>query len=314
MAERPIEARRRRGEIRASGRAVAEDDDPPAKSQWKRLLLELLDRFKEDLFFIVIATVAAIVRAMGVTVESGQTGLRFSFGRANKELEPGFHLLFPFIQTAKVLPTRSRTLDLPAQRVMSSDGLVYLVDANLVYRITDVRRALIQIDDLERGMTQMLGLGVQEVLRKATGAEVARAASGLDGELETALARRLEPWGVSVEGAGFPSIRPSPRTLRITQLGETVEERRRKFDEIERQMPGADARTRRRIALTLVGTRAMPRSRAVAMRRFVRANRRVIGLHRKLQARGWNGVQIKEAEIRILDHLASQRRPGVFVR
>ena len=74
------------------------------------------------------------------------------FGRARRELEPGFHLLIPFLQRARRMPTRSRTLDLPAQRVATHQGLVYHVDANLVYRVTDVRKAMIQVDQIEKGM------------------------------------------------------------------------------------------------------------------------------------------------------------------
>lgn len=301
MRNRAHYERARRGLFPAHAR-----EDRPQKPRWQRLAWELFDRFKDDLAFIIAASVAAFLRAMGVTIESGWTGLLFTFGRARKELQPGFHLLVPFAQTAKRLPTRSRTMDLPAQRVTTYDGLVYLVDANIVYRVSDVRKALIEVDDLERGMLQMLGLAVQEVVRAASGAECSTSGA-LDARFVQSLERRLAVWGVTIESAGFPSIRPSPRTLRITQLSETVAARRRQLAELEPLVGD------RASALALVGTRRMPRTRAVAMRRFVRAHRRVQRLHRTLQARGWTGVQIKEAEIRVLDHLAAHRRPGVFL-
>jgi regulator of protease activity HflC (stomatin/prohibitin superfamily) len=291
---------------RLRARHPIQGDDLPTPG-WTTLLWRFLGQFKEDLAFIVVATVAAFLRAMGVTVETGWTGLLFNFGRAKRELGPGFHLLVPFVQTARRIPTRSRTMDLPAQRVTTYDGLVYLVDANLVYRVTDVRKALIEVDDLERGMLQMLGLAVQEVVRAASGAEC-NTAGALDTRFVAALERRLAVWGVTVEGAGFPSIRPSPRTLRITQLEKTVEARQRQLAELEPLVGD------RASALALVGTRRMPRTRARAMQRFLRSHKRVLRLHRTLAVRGWSGAQIKEAELRVLDHLAAQRRPGVFLR
>jgi hypothetical protein len=145
---------------------------------------------KSELFYAAAAVVWSVVRAMGKTVESGQTGLQFSFGRAVRVVEPGFHPLIPFLQVIRVLPTRSRTLDLAAQRVVTDEGLVYEADANLVYRVVDVRRALIEL------------------------------------ELSRRMAVRLEPWGVAVERAGFPSLRPSPATLRVTQLANLCTVRR----------------------------------------------------------------------------------------
>jgi len=304
LAPAPRARRARGAALRARHRA--QDDELPNPG-WTKLLWRFLGQFKEDLAFIVVATAAAFLRAMGVTVETGWTGLRFDFGRAKKELGPGFHLLVPFVQTARRIPTRSRTMDLPAQRVTTYDGLVYLVDANLGYRVTDVRKALIQVDDLEKGMLQMLGLAVQEVVRAASGAEC-NTAGALDARFVAALERRLTVWGVTVEGAGFPSIRPSPRTLRITQLEKTVEARRLQLLELEPLIGD------RASALALVGTRRMPRTRARAMQRFLRSHKRVLRLHRTLAVRGWSGAQIKEAELRVLDHLAAQRRPGVFTR
>ncbi len=320
MSARPLVtpggARRRRATDRApealalAAREERDRERSGERAPWRALLWRFLDQFKEDLAFIAAASIAAFLRAMGVTVESGWTGLLFRFGRARRELEPGFHFLIPFVNTAKRIPTRSRTMDLPAQRVTTYEGLVYLVDANLVYRVVDVRRALIEVDDYERGMRQVLGLAVQEVIRAAE-RDALGARGSLDEELRGALAQRLERWGIGVESAGFPSIRPSPRTLRITQLVETVGERRR-------QLAALAAEGRGELGLGsglgLVGTRRMPTQRMRAMQRFVRVHRRVLRVHRRLQAQGWNGAEIARAERRVLDHIAAQLRPGVFVR
>ncbi|HVS17291.1 MAG TPA: SPFH domain-containing protein, partial [Planctomycetota bacterium] len=190
----------------------------------RRIGVWIWEDHKSEFFYAALAVVWTVVRAMGKTVESGQTGLKFSFGRAVAVVEPGFHPLIPFLQVIRTLPTRSRTLDLSAQRVVTDEGLVFEVDANLVYRVVDVRRALIEIDDLVRGMHQVLALSVQELLRPRGRAEL-YASDALDGELSRRMAERLEPWGVAVEHAGFPSLRPSAESLRITQLGRLGGER-----------------------------------------------------------------------------------------
>lgn len=189
---------------------------------WLEGLLRGLGRWlwedhRSEFFYVGMALLWSLIRALGKTVESGQTGLKFSFGRASRVVEPGFHPLIPFLQVIRSVPTRSRTLDLPAQRVVTDEGLVWDVDANLVYRVVDVRRALVEVDDLRQGMLQMLALSVQELLRHRSRAEL-YASPELDLELSQRMAERLEPWGVAVESAGFPSLRPSEATLRVTQL------------------------------------------------------------------------------------------------
>ena len=229
----------------------------------------------EDHAYALVAVVFAVVRAAGTTVRTGETGLRFSFGRATRVVEPGFHPLLPFLQVIRTLPTRSRTIDIPRQRVTTLDGLVYDVDANLMFRVVDVRRALIEIDELDKGMFQVLGLGVQEVLRARE-----RGSMHVSGELDLALGRRmaarLEAWGVEVERAGFTSIEPSPRTLRVTQLAANAEERARNLALLE---AGGIPRSR---ALPLLGVASFPTTRTRKLRRFARARGRTRRLLRRV--------------------------------
>jgi regulator of protease activity HflC (stomatin/prohibitin superfamily) len=231
---------------------------------WARWMWEDL---YQQLSYVLVFLVAALVRAAGKTVQSGQTGLKFSFGRATRVAGPGFYPLIPFLQVMRIVATRDRTLDLPEQRVTTQDGLVYDVDANLVFRVVDVRKALIEIDDLDRGMHQVLGLSVQEVLRQRARGEL-HVSSDLDQVLARALAERLAPWGVEVRRAGFTSITPSDRTLRVTQLVAATDERARLYAALSASgaPPGA--------ALALLGTQLFPVPRAHQLRRLALAQRR----------------------------------------
>jgi hypothetical protein len=231
---------------------------PPA---WRRFIQTISEKMGDDMFVILVATGGAIVRAAGVQVQSGHKGMLFHFGRATKVLDHGFRPLIPFFQTVTIVPTRSRTMDLPTQRVVNQDGLVYLADANLVYHVEDVRRAVVEINNLEEGMMQMLMLGVQEVLR-ATDRHTIADTDTLVRALEQNLAKRLEPWGVVVDKAGFPTLSPSAKSLRITQLDERVAERHTQHKTFRTHGFNTP------IALTLVGTRHFPRSRTKALQRL----------------------------------------------
>src|SRR5207253_2049935 len=129
-------------------------------------------------------------------------GVLFVFGRVRKELEPGFHPLFPVVMTARKTPVRSVTLDLPRQRLTTADGLVYDVQANIVYRVADPKLALTQIDNLRKGIEALLPLIVEDLLRGQTQATVLDF-KALEAELIGRAEQALRPWGVRVEQAGF---------------------------------------------------------------------------------------------------------------
>ena len=50
-----------------------------------------------------------VIRMFGTTVQTGWKGVLFSFGRVKRELEPGFHLLIPFVQRVRKTPIRRPT-------------------------------------------------------------------------------------------------------------------------------------------------------------------------------------------------------------
>jgi len=248
---------------------------------WLESVHDLLRGFIRDLLqdysYALAAVLFAAVRAAGKTVRTGTTGLKFSFGRATRVVEPGFHPLVPFLQVIRTLPTRSRTIDIPRQRVTTLDGLVYDVDANLVFRVVDVRRALIEIDDLDKGMFQVLGLEVQEVLRTRRRGSL-HISDQLDQDLGRRMAARLEPWGVEVERAGFTTIEPTARTLRVTQLAARTRERASNLERLEAH---GIARPR---ALAMLGVTQFPTRRTRMLRSLLRARRRDRALRARIDA------------------------------
>ncbi|MED6333879.1 MAG: SPFH domain-containing protein [Planctomycetota bacterium] len=262
---------------------------------------ELWEEHSRELTFALFGVASAVVRALGVTIRTGSTGVLFSFGRARRELQPGFHLLIPFLQVAPRIATRQRTLDLPAQRVTTHEGLVYIVDANLVFRVVDATRAVVEIDDLDRGMLQMLGLSVQEVLRSLTRERISTGHE-LDELLKAAAAPRLAPWGVDVEKAGFTSITPSVKTLRVTQVRQTVTERGRMLALMLRR--GIAPRR----ALSLLGARGRLLSRTRHLRPLARASRTKHRVAARLIRRGRSHGQIHQATRSLASRLGQVSR------
>ncbi len=225
-----------------------------------------LVRWAAELWGAAVLMVWRGVRMAGVVVQDGERGLKFSFGRVTGLAEPGLHLLIPVLQTVRKLPVRARTLDVEAQRCTARDGQVFNVDANVVWQVFDVRRALVEVADLQRALRDALAVSVQEVIRSRPGRDVGSAGAGgsaLDDLLRDALSARVAAWGVQVVTAGFVTAAPSAETLRITQLGKVVAARRESLHALE--SAGLSTRT----ALTVLGTRVRLQTRAVERRRRV---------------------------------------------
>jgi hypothetical protein len=217
-----------------------------------------------------IIAVIAFVRLWGTVIQSGWTGVLFVLGRARRTLEPGFHFLLPLVHFVRKTPVRSVTLDLPRQHVTTLDGLVYEADANVVYHVDNAILALTQVDNLKKGALVVLAMAVQDVIGRHTRQSL-QERQALDETLTALAQEKLRAWGVVVEQAGFKTIAPSKRTLRVTQLRQLVEERRQILDDYRRHGLSPE------LALVLLGSHRQLVGHARA--RYRRPHRRA-GVHR----------------------------------
>ncbi|QDV06375.1 SPFH domain / Band 7 family protein [Planctomycetes bacterium Poly30] len=171
------------------------------------------------------------ITGLFVVVYDGQHALRFTLGRARAVVGPGIHFKWPLLQTFKVEETKHTTLDLEPQVIQLDDDLVYEVDAKVVYKIVNLRKAIIEIDDLVTGLQNRVVIAVQSVVARRTRATV----TDVDGMCDE-IRKELEPvedtWGVRILKFGFSNISPSPTTLEITQLELLTQEKRRLYAEL----------------------------------------------------------------------------------
>lgn len=159
-----------------------------------------------------------------VVVYDGQHALRFTLGRARDVVGPGMHFKWPIVQRFRVEETKDTTLDLEPQTIQLQDDLVYEVGAKVVYQIVDLRKALIEVDDLVEGLKNRLTLAVQRVVKGQT-RESIRDLPSMIARVREELRPVEEQWGVRIREFGFSNLSPTPPTLEITQLRLLAEEK-----------------------------------------------------------------------------------------
>jgi regulator of protease activity HflC (stomatin/prohibitin superfamily) len=170
-----------------------------------------------------------------VVVYDGQHALKFHLGRAVGVVGPGVHFKLPLIQRFQVEPTKDTTLDLAPQVIQLSDELVYEVGAKVVYQIVDLRKAVVEVDNLVEGLKNRLVIIVQNVV-KVQDRYTVRDMARMVHEVKQALLPVEQQWGVKVHEFGFSTFSPTPETLEITQLQKLANEKLalyRQFHEVQ---------------------------------------------------------------------------------
>jgi SPFH domain / Band 7 family len=201
--------------------------------------------------YAVAAGLYGVARAFGIMIQSGQRGVLFRWGRAVKELEPGFHWLVPLMHAARTTPVRSVTMVLPDQRVMTADGLLYDVRVNFVYRVDDATRALTLVDDIHSACRVAVPIVVTDVLRQRDQAQLVDRVL-LDRELTERIATSVARWGLEIEQAGFTTIAPNKSVLQTTQIRPRTMERARALRQMIDSGLGPES------ALVMIGSERHP--------------------------------------------------------
>jgi regulator of protease activity HflC (stomatin/prohibitin superfamily) len=164
------------------------------------------------------------ITGLFVVVYDGQHALKFTLGRAKNVVGPGVHFKVPIIQKYDLEETKHTTLDLEPQTIQLKDDLVYEVDCKVMYRIVDLRKAIVEIDELTTGLENRVVMTVQRVVQAQDRVTVRDTQAIVEG-IRAGLEPLEEEWGVQILQVGFSNISPSPATLEITQLQLLAEER-----------------------------------------------------------------------------------------
>jgi regulator of protease activity HflC (stomatin/prohibitin superfamily) len=175
-----------------------------------------------------------------VVVYDGQHALKFTLGRAGAVVGPGVHFKWPIVQNYKVKETKDTTIELEPQKIQLNDDLVYEVGARAVYQIVDLRKAVIEVDDLVHGLKNRMVLAVQRVV-KGQDRESIRDLPGMVAAVKKELAAVEDQWGVKIHEFGFSTFSPTPETLEITQLRKLAEEKFALYRQLREQGLGVEA-------------------------------------------------------------------------
>jgi regulator of protease activity HflC (stomatin/prohibitin superfamily) len=172
----------------------------------------------------VFLEILQAITGVFVVVYDGQHAVKFHLGRAIKVVGPGIHFKLPIVQTFRVEETKDTTLDLEPQTIQLSDDLVYEVGAKVVYQIVDLYKAMIEVDDLQKGLKNRLVLAVQKVVHRQDRQSV-RDLDAMIASVRQELAPVEQQWGFKIHEFGFSTFSPTPETLEVTQLQRLAEEK-----------------------------------------------------------------------------------------
>jgi regulator of protease activity HflC (stomatin/prohibitin superfamily) len=189
-----------------------------------------MDGFSGFTFFVLALLIFTAVTAWkGVRiVPQGEEWVVERLGKYRNTLEPGLHIIVPYIDKVSYrVVTKDIILDVAQQEVITKDNAVILVNAIAFIKVTDTVKAVYGVVDFSEAIRNL----IQTTLRSITGEmELDAALSSrekIKARLKESISDEAIDWGLTVKSVEIQDIKPSESMQKAMELQASAERERK---------------------------------------------------------------------------------------
>lgn len=154
------------------------------------------------------------------TVKEQQAVIIERFGKFNRVLGPGWNFMWPFIEekrkfketTGEVdfVDQRERTVDLPAQTVITFDKVQLEVDSIAYYQISNPERAIYGVDNVIVAVNQLIRTVLRDVIGNTTLEQLLSGRENINKKLQNEVSNASGDWGIAIRRVELQAVTPPP--------------------------------------------------------------------------------------------------------
>jgi len=121
-------------------------------------------------------------------------------------LEPGVHLVPPFVSGTRSFDMRAQTLDVAVREATTADGAIANVEATVSFEIEDAEAAFLAVDDYRTALESAARDALAEAAPEATLDDLRDEPAELADRLANDLGEAADEWGVRIDGVEIRSV------------------------------------------------------------------------------------------------------------
>ena len=177
--------------------------------------------------FIVPAAILFFIVMSGIkVVKEYERGVKFTFGKFTRIMDPGLRLVVPAFQTWQKVDIRIKTIDVPDQDAITRDNVSIKVNAVLYYKVSDSQKAIIEVQNFNYAVSQLAQTTMRDVVGEVTLDELLSKRDDISQKIRVIVDKATDPWGIKVESVELKHVE-LPEQLKRT-IGKEAEAEREK--------------------------------------------------------------------------------------
>ena len=191
--------------------------------------------------YIVVGAIVSIAFAAIRILSEWERGVVLRFGRSVGIRGPGLIILIPFVEKMIRVDTRTITMDIKPQDVITFDNVSMKVNAVIYFRVVEPEKAITQVEDFYFATSQLAQTTLRSVLGQYQMDDLLARRDKINITLQEILDKATEPWGIKVSVVEVKHIDlPKEMQRAMARQAEAERERRAKVISAEGEFQRAE--------------------------------------------------------------------------
>ena len=181
-----------------------------------------------ELFIITLVLVFLLVVIPGVRViNQYERGVVQRLGRFRKILDPGLHVIIPYIDIMRNVDVRTTPMDVPKQEVITKDNVTVNVDAVVYFRVIDAKKAVFETTNYAYATSTFAQTALRDVTGNFDLDELLSKRNEISKQIKEIVDAQTDKWGIDIESVKLQNIELPPDMKRaMAKQAEAERERR----------------------------------------------------------------------------------------
>lgn len=154
----------------------------------------------------IIVIIIIILLGSIKQINEYERGVLFLFGKFQRILSPGWHLVIPIFNSYKKVDIRTKTVDVPEQEAISKDNVSIKINAVLYYKIFDASKAVLAVENFNYAVSQLAQTTMRNVVGSVSLDELLSEREKISTEICSIVDEATDPWGIKVENVELKDV------------------------------------------------------------------------------------------------------------
>jgi regulator of protease activity HflC (stomatin/prohibitin superfamily) len=198
---------------------------------------------EELVFPMIVLFVFLLIIIPGIRViNQYERGVVLRFGKFKRTLNPGLHIIIPYIDVMKKVDIRTTPMDIPKQEVITKDNITVNVDAVVYFKVLDSKKAVLDITNYSYATSTFAQTALRDVTGNFELDELLSKRDEISSQIKEIVDKRTDLWGIDIEDVKLQNIElPADMKRAMAKQAEAERERRAAIISAEGEKSAAQA-------------------------------------------------------------------------